>query len=147
MEMDYEKERQEAIAAGQKALSSLRQARDYLDKARCWGIVDILGGGLFSTLIKHNRMDQAHQYIADAKASLSAFERELADLNEFENIDLDTQDFWGFADLLFDGLITDVAMQNRIKDAGDAVERAIRKVQDILEKLLNDETLQTSSDK
>ncbi len=135
MEKDYEKERQEAIDAGQRALRSLRQAREYLDKARGWGIADLLGGGLFTTLIKHDRMGQAQQYIADAKASLLNFENELEDLNDFESINLDTQDLWGFADLLFDGVIVDVTMQSRIKTAGDAVDRAIQKVQDILEKI------------
>ncbi len=135
MEKDYEKERQEAIDAGQRALRSLRQAREYLDKARGWGIADLLGGGLFTTLIKHDRMGQAQQYIADAKASLRNFENELEDLNDFESINLDTQDLWGFADLLFDGVIVDVTMQSRIKTAGDAVDRAIQKVQDILDKI------------
>ena len=38
---NYEKEKQEAIEAGKKALSSLRKAQEYLDSARGWGIYDL----------------------------------------------------------------------------------------------------------
>ena len=38
MEFDFEKERQEAIAAGEDALVSLRRAKQCLDNARGWGI-------------------------------------------------------------------------------------------------------------
>ena len=45
MAYDYERERQEAIEAGYKALDSLREAYMKLDSARGWGVYDILGGG------------------------------------------------------------------------------------------------------
>lgn len=135
MAYDYEKERQEAIAAGERALDSLEKAQNCLDSARGWGIYDILGGGLISSLIKHGRMDKAEEYLSEAKYDLRQFENELRDLDEFENINLDTQDFLGIADLIFDGLIADVAMQSRINDARAAVNRAIHRVEGILNRL------------
>ncbi len=135
MAYDYEKERQEAIVAGERALDSLEKAQNCLDSARGWGIYDILGGGLISSLIKHGRMDKAEEYLSEAKYDLRQFENELRDLDEFENINLDTQDFLGIADLIFDGLIADVAMQSRINDARAAVNRAIHRVEGILNRL------------
>ena len=38
--MDFEKERDEALAAGRTALSSLEEARSMLSSARGWGIYD-----------------------------------------------------------------------------------------------------------
>ena len=70
MAYDYGKEKQEAIVAGQQALRSLRQAQDCLSSARNWGIYDLLGGGLLSSLVKHSRMDKAQQCINEAKSSL-----------------------------------------------------------------------------
>ena len=135
MAYDYEKERQEAIAAGERALDSLEKAQNCLESARGWGIYDILGGGLFSSLIKHGKMNKAEEYLSEAKYDLSRFEKELRDLNDFENINLDTQDFLGIADIIFDGLIADFAMQSRINDARAAVSRAIHRVEGILNRL------------
>lgn len=135
MAYDYEKERQEAIAAGKEALADLREAMNCLDSARNWGIYDIIGGGFISSLIKHSRMDKAQQYISNAKNSLRHFEEELRDLDNLDNINLDTQDFWGFADLIFDGILADAAMQSRINDARADLSRAIQQVEGILRKL------------
>ena len=123
---NYEKEKQEAIEAGKKALSSLRKAQEYLDSARGWGIYDLIGGGLISTIVKHDRMDKARQYILNARDDLRCFQKELADLNSINNINLDTQDVWGFADM---------AMQNRINNARNDVDQAIRQVEGILSSL------------
>lgn len=132
---NYEKERQEAIEAGEKALCSLRKAQEYLDSARGWGIYDLVGGGLISTLAKHDRMDKASQYYSDARDDLRYFQKELADLDNMCHINLETRDAWGFADIVFDGLITDMAMQNRINNARENVNQAIEQVESILESL------------
>ena len=95
----------------------------------------LIGGGLISTIVKHDRMDKARQYILNARDDLRCFQKELADLNSIININLDTQDAWGFADILFDGLITDMAMQNRINNARNDVDQAIRQVEGILSSL------------
>ena len=132
---DYEKERREALSAGERALHSLREAQNCLESARGWGIYDILGGGLIPSLIKHERMNKAEGYFSEAKYDLRRFEKELRDLDEFENINLDTQDFLGLADLIFDGLLADAAMQSRINEARAAVSHAIRRVEEILNRL------------
>ena len=48
MRYDIEKEKREAIEAGQRALSSLRTAKENLNSAKNWGLVDMFGGGFFS---------------------------------------------------------------------------------------------------
>lgn len=132
---NYEKERMEAIAAGERARNSLSNALSALDSARGWGIYDMLGGGFISTLIKHSKMDSASEYIEDAKADLMEFCDELDDIEEYSNIDLETGDFWGFADWFFDGLLADWMMQDRINEARHQVSQAIRKVDYILKRL------------
>ena len=133
MESDYEKERREALDAGQNALDSLRRAKLCLDNARSWGIWDILGGGMVSSLIKHDHMDKARQHLFEAKSLLQGFEKELRDLNAFENINLDTKDLLGLADVFMDGFLADAMMQNRIHEAQLGVDRAIRRVEEILQ--------------
>lgn len=55
MGYDIEKEKREAIEAGQRALSSLRTAKENLNSAKNWGLVDMFGGGFFSTMLKPPR--------------------------------------------------------------------------------------------
>ncbi len=73
----YRIELQEAIAAADDALDSLDCARKALGGARLWGVFDILEGGLFSTLIKRSKMNDAEGYMRDAQTALHRFAREL----------------------------------------------------------------------
>ena len=67
MAYDFEKERNEAIAAGERALTSLRAAREELRSAGNWGLVDLFGGGMISGLVKHSKMGNAQRYMEQAK--------------------------------------------------------------------------------
>lgn len=123
-----EKERREAISAGERALQSLHEARDALKSARNWGIFDIVGGGFFSTLIKHGHMDDARAAMERAQQDLRIFSRELGDVH----IQLDTGDFLTFADFFFDGFIADMMVQSRIAEAQSQVEDVAAKVEALL---------------
>lgn len=48
MVYDLEKEKREAIAAGNRAVRSLRNAQENLNSAKNWGLWDIFGGGFLS---------------------------------------------------------------------------------------------------
>ena len=52
MGYDIEKEKREAIEAGRRALSSLRTAKENLNSAKNWGLVDMFGGGFFHHVVK-----------------------------------------------------------------------------------------------
>ena len=67
MAYDFEKERNEAIASGERALTSLRAAREELRSAGNWGLVDLFGGGMISGLVKHSKMGNAQRYMEQAK--------------------------------------------------------------------------------
>ena len=135
MEYDYNAEKNEAIQAGERALESLKNALEALDSARGWGIYDILGGGFFSTMFKHSKMDKASGYIEQAKSDIRKFSRELKDVREYADVNLSTEDFWGFADFFMDGFIADWIMQNRINEARMQVQEAIRRVESVLDSL------------
>ena len=135
MEYNYEKEKQEAIDVGNKALRSLRKAQENLSSAKNWGIFDMLGGGFISTMVKHSKVDQAKENMEQAKYDLRSFSKELNDVNIACNLNIETGDFLSFADWFFDGLIVDWMMQDRINQASQQVEEAIRRVEDILRQL------------
>lgn len=133
--MDWEKEKQEALDAGYAAMDALEEARDYLDSARKWGIVDTLSNkGFIFGMIKHSKMRDAEACIQNAQNALVRFNNELSDL-DLSGINVDTHDLLGIADIFFDGIVADLFMQSRIKDAQYQVDRAIDEIQRILDRI------------
>ena len=135
MGYDIEKEKREAIEAGRRALNSLQTAKENLNSAKNWGLVDMFGGGFFTTMLKHSRMDQARRNMEQAKYDLRNFSRELNDVNMACNLNIDTGDFLSFADYFFDGFVVDWVVQDRINNAKRQVEEAIRRTESIVNQL------------
>lgn len=129
-----DKEIDEAIASGEHALISLREAQNKLNSARNWGIFDMLGGGLITDLIKHSKMNDASAYLEEAKRDLLVFQKELQDVQGTIDLKVDVSEFLTFADFFFDGFIMDYVVQTRIAEARKQIEEAIP----IVEKLVND---------
>ena len=117
MGYDIEKEKREAIEAGRRALNSLQTAKENLNSAKNWGLVDMFGGGFFTTMLKHSKMDQAKQNMEQAKYDLRNFSRELNDVNMACNLNIDTGDFLSFADYFFDGEQDPVCKSSFIQEA------------------------------
>ena len=129
------KEIYEAIAAGERALSSLYAAQDKLKSARGWGVIDLFGGGLITDMVKHSKMNDASRYMEDAKFHLKAFQRELKDVNLSLDLRMEVGGFLSFADFFFDGLVADYLVQSKIASAREQVEDAITMVKNILTSL------------
>ena len=136
MGYDIEKEKREAIEAGHRALNSLSAVKENLNSAKNWGLVDMFGGGFFSTMLKHSKMDQAKQKMDQAKYNLSNFSRELDDVNMACDLHIDTRDFLSFADYFFDGFVVDWMVQDRINNARHQVDEAIRRTEFIISQLV-----------
>lgn len=128
---DREREILEAIEAASVALKKLNLAKTDLKSASGWGVVDMLGGGLFTSLIKHSNMDDAKKHIEEARIALRNFSKELMDVDKHLEVDLDTFNFLGFADAFMDNFFADWAMQSHIAQAQQQVDEAIYQVQQI----------------
>ena len=133
---DYmlDKEIDEAIASGERALLSLKEAQNKLNSARNWGIFDMLGGGLITDIIKHSKMNDASAYLEEAKRDLLVFQRELQDVQGAIDLKVEVDGFLTFADFFFDGIIMDYVVQSKIAEARRQIEQAIP----LVEKLVND---------
>lgn len=129
------REIREAIAAGERALGSLKSAEEKLGSARNWGFVDLFGGGLITDLIKHSKMNDAVSYMEAAKRDLQSFQKELKDVNVPMDLRMEVGGFLSFADFFFDGLVADYLVQSKISDAREQVGEAIRMVQILLRDL------------
>lgn len=129
------REMKEAIDAGERALSSLRLAQGKLNSAGNWGLFDMFGGGLFSTMIKRSKMDDAQGLMETAKADLKRFQKELKDVNIPLDLRMEVGSFLSFADFFFDGIVADYLVQSKISDAKEQVSDAIFRVEQILSEL------------
>ena len=108
------KEIEEALTAGHSVLSGLDQVVENLQQAKNWGTWDMLGGGLISSLVKHDRIDDAREAVEHVQVELLRFQRELADVHQSSEIRVDFTSLERFADLFLDGLIIDWVVQSRI---------------------------------
>ena len=129
------REMKEALDAGERALSSLRKAQEKLNSAGNWGLFDMFGGGLFSTIMKRSKMDDAQQLMEVAKTDLKRFQRELKDVNIPLDLRMEVGSFLSFADFFFDGFVADYLVQSKISEAKEQVSDAIIRVEQILNEL------------
>lgn len=129
------REMKEALDAGERALSSLRKAQEKLNSAGNWGLFDMLGGGLFSTIMKRSKMDDAQQLMEAAKTDLKRFQRELKDVNIPLDLRMEVGSFLSFADFFFDGFVADYLVQSKISEAKEQVSDTIVRVEQILNEL------------
>lgn len=132
---NYYTELKEAIMAGERALNSLQLAKEYLEKASNWGILDIFGGGAISGFMKHKKIDDAKHYMDKANYDIQQFNKELRDVNQYTNVQLEVDDFLTFADFFFDGFIADMMVQSKIKQAKQQVDEMIMRINCTLEML------------
>ena len=135
--MNYQDEIDEAVAAAQGAIDALNEAEDALESASGWGMVDMFGGGLFTTMAKHSKMDEAQRLISKAQSAIYRFKDELSDVGKNLDIELDTDGFLTFADYFFDGFASDFLVQGQIEDARSKVRNAIMDIEKIKKELLD----------
>lgn len=138
------KEVKEAINAGKNASGALSQMMEPLDSARNWGIWDMLGGGFFTDMVKHSKIDDANKMSYDVQQCLKKFQKELNGVNEFTDITVDIGSFATFADFFFDGLFADWFVQSKINESISNLDNANTKVGDIIEDLNRDLTIMES---
>lgn len=113
----YMMELDEAIEAGNKVKFALNNAMDSLESAEGWGTFDMFGGGMISTMVKHDHIDKATNHIHHAQTSMRSFQKELLDVDEVTDLQIDISGMLKFADFFFDGLIVDWMVQGRIQDS------------------------------
>lgn len=135
MDEMMKREMQEAIWAGESALCSLRAAQEKLNSARNWGIVDLLGGGFITDMVKHSKLNDASAYVEQAKRDLLKFQRELKDVSVPVELRIEIGGFLSFADFFFDGLVADYLVQSKIAKSRRDIEDAIERVESILAEL------------
>lgn len=122
------REVREALFAGKRAETCLSQVLDSLDSARDWGVWDMVGGGMISTMMKHERIGDARDGLRQVQRALSDFRTELADVGNIQVPDVEVGSFATFADYFFDNIFVDWYVQSNIHDAQNGVSEVHMKV-------------------
>lgn len=130
-----QKELKEAMTAGNRVLNVLQSVEHSLNQAAGYGTWDIVGGGTIATMAKHSQLDDAKSKLNMVQSLMREFNKELKDVTVNLEIQIDTDGFAKFADYFFDGLVADIAMQNRIYDAKGSVVRSKDKINQVLRQL------------
>ncbi|MBQ6290111.1 MAG: hypothetical protein IJK71_12820 [Clostridia bacterium] len=121
----------EAIRAGEQALDSLREAKSQLNSARNWGIYDMLGGGVISSMIKHSKIDQANEWMDQANRDLRRFAKELRDVDS-EDLQVDTGSLVTMLDIFCDNFFSDLMVQQKINDGRARIDALIDKIEGVM---------------
>ena len=129
-------DRTEARRLCAQARRLLEQALLQANSARGWGIADLLGGGLITTMVKRKRMNTAQDYIQQAKPLL----QRLSALVGQMGLDSGLADrrpggiasFFDYSDDFFAEIFT----QSRISDMRFSIETTLSKLHALEKQLL-----------
>ena len=125
----------DAIKSAEYALEHLYKSLELLRKAKNWGLVDIFGGGLFVTMIKRDKMEQAQAELYQAKKYINQLLGSFDGYLKADNIEIDSESFLGISDYLFDNIFTDMLVQQKIGTAITNVSNTIQKIETIKNRL------------
>lgn len=130
------RETDEAVQAGRTAIKHLTGALSLLESASSWAAWDTFGGGgMFTDMVKHQKMEDAQTQLSAADQALKVFNRELADVSRSVAGGLRTSNFDLAFDMWFDNIFSDLAVRRRIHDARDAVASTLENVRTALASL------------
>lgn len=128
-------EMEEAIAAGQNVVRSADTILTYLDKADSWSTADFFLDSFLVDMAKHDNIDKATAEINNLQTLLGKFRSELADVTIDKNISINIDSFTTFADFFWDGIFSNLAVQEKISSATKQVQGVKYKVQDTISTL------------
>lgn len=130
-----QKELREAISAGRSALHTTESILGSLKNANGFATWDLLGGGMIADLAKHSYLSDAQRQIENLQRQLRQFKTELCDVDFKDAVQLDVGDFLYVADFIFDGLIADWMVKDRIGRARQQVENTRWQIESMLARL------------
>ncbi len=131
------KEVKEAISAGERARSIAEETLEGLQSAKNWGMVDLIGGGIMSDVIKYDKLKSVKDRTSALQMALRTFRTELSDVSSrIEGpLQVEVGEFLHFADYFFDGIFTDWMVYDKIKVSKERAEQTYSQIQGILEQL------------
>lgn len=133
--MDRLKELNEAKTAAQEVVARIDNALSSLDSASSWGLLDLLGGGMFSSFVKRVKIRGANSDIREISHSLSLLNKELEDVNMHLPAEISDAMSDNMLDIWFDNIFTDIRVKGEIKEQITEFKNFRSSVIELIEKL------------
>ena len=143
---NVKREVEEAIRAGRQAQSVAESVLGALESAENWGTWDLVGGGLVTDFIKHDKIDGAQEQIEMLQVQLRRFSAELSDVKVFADMQVRADGFLRFADFFFDDFVSAWMVLDRVGRSKAQVEQVRQQLAEALKRLsaMLDETERTA---
>lgn len=122
----------EALEAGKLYREILELLTRQLKSTQNWGTWDVLGGGMLSSYVKQQRLGDVRKTLSSLRHYELNFRRELADIKQSLDLDVELTGVEGFLDVFFDNLITDWIVQQRINRSLAGAQKAFSQVGQVL---------------
>ena len=126
------------IELGQRALDSLNFARKHLKSASRFGLFDSLGGSIFMSIGKYQKIQGFKTEFQLTCDDLKAFENELLNIHYDFDINIDINNLTYIMDIFTDNIITDLIVYKKINNALKKLDDLIDDVENVLKELKND---------
>lgn len=109
---------EEAQKAGSTVLGAIFSMESNLNSARSAGLLDMAGGGYRVYAVKANHMEMAQKDAETIQRALSHFRTELSDVTlDVSTPSIEVGNLLSIADILFDSIFVDMAVQKKITKA------------------------------
>lgn len=128
-------ELEEALLEAERALNIAYDIQSMLDRAEGLGTWDLFGGGMLTTLAKHDTLDEAQAMVEELQIQLRRLKTELTDVSVSAEVNIKIDSFTRFADYFFDGFFADVAVLNRIGESQNELSDVIATLKRIVKDL------------
>lgn len=129
---DQIKEINEAYKAGQTVLDRLDATLDKLDSADSMATWDLFSDGLFTDLIKYNKIDQAEKELTYLETAIDRYKKELKDVQMESDLTYEELgEMHRFFDIFFDNIFSDWSTKETIGRNIDMLNELYYEVKDI----------------
>ena len=126
----------EAVEALRATKTALDEALVKLDSAGGWSTYDtFFGGGLVADMVKHSNISEATDAFTAVNRALERLSTELADIGALTVDGVDISDTLAVFDVLFDNILSDWMVMDRISEARASAETLDHRLAQLAEQL------------
>lgn len=113
--MNYQSQHEDLQLQLHNTITQLDKIISQLKSAKQWSWVDLLGGDLFSSMVKRKKMKKISSDLQQLQPQLNALKHNLQDANIQVDSSFDHSTMRQTFDMFFDNVFTDLKVQGEIK--------------------------------
>jgi hypothetical protein len=132
-----EQELQEAIIAGTSALRTMADLKQNLHSAKDWSARESRTPAFWADHARHEQLEEAREHVDRLQIQMQKFNKELSDVTIRPSLQPSIQRMLSFSDFLFDGILSDMAVTERISQSCTLADQTRECILSVLRQLQN----------